>query len=365
MRCEIDRELLHEVLRNIQAVLPPRSSSQLAQNNARIEVRDNRLTLLVTDLDIFLETTLSLEQAGEDGIVVVNARKLAEIIGALETPRVSFYTKENNLHLETSVVRTVFTCANPADFPPPRQLPEGTSFEFPLATMHELYEACGFAVSKDETRPAISGINWEITKSEARMVGTDGHRLAFVARRGKYPCKFRAILPPKLFALLPKVGETVVISADPANVAMKVGGTLITCRQIEGPYPDYERVIPKGYPARAVFVRDTLIAVLRRAAVFAQPLGQPVAFEFRHKKLTIRSENRDLGRFEEATECDYNGEDLRIWFNVSFLIDALRRLESNKVLFELSTPMSAGVLKRAEPEPDTDRVYLMMPIRLD
>lgn len=365
MRCEIDRELLDEVLRNIQVVLPARSASPRATNNAKLEVTKDQLTLLATDYDIFLATQLPVDPGAEEGATVVNARKLAEMVAALEAPRISFYTRDNNLHLEAHKTRTALVCADPADFPKPKELPEGTAFEFPLATLHELHEACSFAVSKDEMRPAMTGINWEVTKNETRMVATDGHRLAFAARRGKYPCKFRAILPPKLFTLLPKDKETVSISADPTLVAMKAGNTLIHCRQIEGPYPDYERVIPKSYPARAVFGRDALVAALRRSAVFAHPVGRQVVFEFKGKSLTICAKTPEVGESEEDIECDYNGENLRIAFNVSLILDALRQLESDKVTFELSTPMSPGVLKKTEQEPDTERLYLIMPIRLD
>ncbi|MEO0074419.1 MAG: DNA polymerase III subunit beta, partial [candidate division WOR-3 bacterium] len=260
MRCEIDRVLLNETLSNILTVLPSRTPSPDATVDVKLVVKEHRLLLLATDGETFLEIRLPLEQAAEDGIAIVNARKLAELVNALETESVSFYTEGNNLRMDTRKTRTVLLCAAPADFPQLKELPEGTHFEFPLSTLHELYEACGFAVAKDELRQALTGINWEINNNETRMVSTDGSRLAFAARRGSYPCKLRAILPPKLFALLPRAGETISISADPTHLSFRTDNTFIFCPQIAGPYPDYERVLPKRYPARAVLVRDEFIA---------------------------------------------------------------------------------------------------------
>ncbi|MBM3315438.1 DNA polymerase III subunit beta, partial [candidate division WOR-3 bacterium] len=298
-------------------------------------------------------------------VVVVSARKLSEIVRELGVDRVTFYTKENSAFVEAGGVRATFMCVDPAEYPQPKPLPEGLVFEYPVSTLHELHDACGFAVSKDESRPAMTGVNWEVTKTETRMVGTDGHRLAFVSRKGKYAAKFRAVLPAKLFNLIPRGADTAQVCADPTNIGFKAGDTTVHCRLIEGPYPDYERVIPKGYPGRAVLGREGLTAVLRRAAVLAHPLGRLVTLEFRRKKLVVRAETPELGRSEEETDCEYNGEELRIGFNVGYMLEVLRRLGSEKVVFELSTPLSAGVVKPAENEPDMERVYLLMPIRLD
>ncbi|MEO0074405.1 MAG: DNA polymerase III subunit beta, partial [candidate division WOR-3 bacterium] len=98
---------------------------------------------------------------------------------------------------------------------------------------------------------------------------------------------------------------------------------------------------------------------------FAHPVGRQVVFNFKGRKLTLRAETPEVGWNEEDVDCDYNGGDLRIGFNVSFILDVVRRLGSEKVIFELSTPVSPGVLRPAEEDPDIQKVYLLMPIRLD
>jgi DNA polymerase-3 subunit beta len=106
-------------------------------------------------------------------------------------------------------------------------------------------------------------------------------------------------------------------------------------------------------------------AALRRAAVFAHPVGRLTALEFRKGKLRLTAETPELGRSEEELDCEYSGEPLRIGFNAGYLLEILRHVSSDKVVIELSSPLSAGLFKPSEPKPDAEDTYLLMPIRLD
>ncbi|MEO0080640.1 MAG: DNA polymerase III subunit beta, partial [candidate division WOR-3 bacterium] len=328
-------------------------------------VANGRLILAGTDLDTYVRKEFALEGKNEDGQAILPCRKLTEIVREIQGDRVTFYSKENNVHLEADNIRATFVRLDPAEYPEAPKLPEGVVFEFPLPTLFELFQSCSFAVSKEETRPAMTGINWEVSKTETRMVATDGHRLAFVSRKGKFAAKFKAIVTGKVLSALPQGEESVTVYADPTRIGFKFQDTLIITKVIEGPYPDYERVIPKAYPSRAVMNREDFMAVLRRAAVLAHPVGRLVTLEFKKNRLTVRAETPELGKSEEQTGCDYSGEELHIGFNVGYLLEMLRHMSSEKVALELSTPLSPGVLKPVEPKPDTEEVFLLMPIRLD
>jgi DNA polymerase-3 subunit beta len=239
------------------------------------------------------------------------------------------------------------------------------TMEFPLSTWFELFETVSFAASKDESRPAMTGVSWEVFKTETRMVGTDGHRLAFVGRKGKFTGKLKVIVSPKVSPLFPRGEEKFTVHLDPAKVGFVFQNATIITRQIEGPYPDYERVIPKGYPARALIEHDVFSAALRRAAVFAHPVGRLVALDFSKGKLGLKAETPDVGRSEEEVECKYSGEPVRIGFNASYMLEILRHLQSDKVAIELSNPLSSGLFKPVDEKPDTEQTFLLMPIRLD
>jgi DNA polymerase III subunit beta len=364
MRCEIDRGIFAELLAGVTNALPSKSAYPVL-NNITLDVNNGKLALAGTDLDTYVRRTFALEGQSEDGTVVVLGRKLAEIVREINAPTIKLSSKERSLSLEAGRVKASLVSLDPSEFPEVPKLPEGVTMEFPLSTWFELFETVSFAASKDESRPAMTGVNWEVSKTETRMVGTDGHRLAYICRKGKFAGKIKMIVSPKVFPLFPRGEEMFTVHMDPAKVGFVFQNATIITRQIEGPYPDYERVIPKGYPARALIEHEVFSAALRRAAVFAHPVGRLVALDFAKGKLGLKAETPDVGRSEEEVECGYTGEPVRIGFNASYMLEILRRLQSEKVAVELSNPLSAGLFKPVDDKPDTEQTFLLMPIRLD
>jgi DNA polymerase-3 subunit beta len=364
MRCEIDRGVFAELLAGVANAVPTKSTYPVLAN-VMFEVKDGVLALTATDTDTSVRRTFRLDGKSEDGTMIIPARKLSEIVREIAAESIKFSNKDMTFILEAGKTRAMFSSLDPSEFPEMPKVPEGVTMELPLATWTELLDMVSFAAGKDDTRPAMTGVNWEVSKTEVRMVATDGHRLAFVSRKGKFPNKMKAIVAPKAFALFPRGEEKFTVSADPSKLGFVFQNTTIVSRALEGPFPDYERVIPKGSPARAVIDHGAFSAALRRSAVFAHPVGRLVAFEFSKGRLALRAEAPELGREEEEIECDYSGESVRIGFNVSYLLEVMRHIASDKVVVELSGPLSAGLFKPGEEKADTEQVFLLMPIRLD
>lgn len=364
MRCEIDRAMLAEMLAGVVNAMPGKTTYPVLQN-ILLSITGGRLSLAGTDLDTYIRKDFTLEGASEDGTAIVPGRKLSDVVREAGENRVVISSRDTSVNIEAGRARASFSGLDPSEFPELPKMPEGTTFELQLASVLGLYDDVGFAVSKEESRPAMTGLNWEVTKTEMRMVATDGHRLAFVSRKGKYPAKAKMLVSPKILGFFPRGEERVQVNLDPARVGFVFQGTTIITRLIEGPYPDYERVIPKGYPSKAVIEHSLLASALRRAAVFAHPVGKLVAFEFKKGRLRLVAETPELGRSEEEMDCDFTGDPLRIGFNANYTLEVLRHLASEKLLVELSNPLSAGLLKPSENKPETEATYLLMPIRLD
>ncbi|MEO0086413.1 MAG: DNA polymerase III subunit beta, partial [candidate division WOR-3 bacterium] len=346
MRCEVERTGFAEMLVGVVNALPSKSAYPVL-HNLIIEVSGGRLAVSGTDLDTYVRRTMVLEGPSEDGRVMVPGRKLAEIVRETAAPTLTFTSKDLMLNMKAGSTRAVFNGLDPAEFPDVPSLPEGVTMEFPLADLLELFDATAFAASHDEGRPAMTGVNWEVNKTETRMVATDGHRLAMVTRRGKHSGKVKVIIATKVFSLFPRGEEKVIVHLDPSKVGFVFQNTTIITRVIEGPYPDYERVIPKDYPARAIVDHEVLSASLRRATVFAHPIGRLVAFRFNKDGLRLEAEAPDLGHSEEEVECEYQGEEIRIGFNVGLVLEILRHMLTDKVVIELSNPLAAGLFKPA------------------
>jgi DNA polymerase-3 subunit beta len=139
---------------------------------------------------------------------------------------------------------------------------------------------------------------------------------------------------------------------------------VMVTRMIEGPYPDYERVIPKENPYRALVNRDGLMAAVRRAVIISQKLGNPISLEFQNNSITVRAEDPDIGKSEEVLDCQYEGELLRIGFSGNLLLEILRHITTEDVQIEFSSAMTPVFLKPTEQKSGDEDLFLLMPIRL-
>jgi len=365
MRCQVDREVFAEILAAVAGAIPARTTYPVLQN-ILLEVTGGKFAVLATDADNTVRKEFALAGKSEDGQVLVPGRKLLETVRELGVADAEFRASERNLRIETARSRVLMTGLDPAEYPEVPKLPEGAPIELSIAAVLDLFDNAGFAASKDEARPAMTGINWEIGKTEMRMVATDGHRLSFVQTKARQAVSAKVLIPPKPFGLLPRGGDTVQFYADPARVGLVTEDTVIISRQIEGPYPDYNRVIPKDKKlSRAVVEREPLTAALRRAAVFAHPVGRLAAFSFSKGKLNLHAETPDVGSSDEDLAVEYEGKEMRIGFNASYVMEALRHISSAKVQLEVQGPLAAAVLRPVDEEGGIEKTYLLMPIRLD
>jgi len=365
MRFEIERGVLSEMLSAVVNLLPNRTTYTVLLN-VLVEVADGKLRLSGTDLDTFVRKETALEGKTEEGRVVLPGRKLAEICREMGGATMLLHSKEMTVHAESAGAKTRFSGLDPAEYPEMPKMPEGAALDFPIPGVLELLDAVSFAISRDESRPAMTGVNWEVSKTAMKMVATDGHRLGYVSRKGKFSSTFRQIVSARFLSLLPRSQETVSVRQDPGRIALSTADTLAIGRPIEGPYPDYDRVLPRSeHPYKAVLDHEPFSAALRRAAVFANPVGRLTSLAFSAGKVKIQAETSDVGSSEEELGCEYTGEPLKIGFNVGYVLEILRRIPGDKIVLELQNPNSAGIFKPHEKNPEMEMTYLVMPIRLD
>jgi DNA polymerase-3 subunit beta len=364
MICEVDRELFADCLQSVVNTIPARTTYPVLQN-ILLEVKGNHLIMAATDLDTYVrkEIPLAPETKPVAGKVIIPGRKLLEVTKELVEPLVKLSQTNANIKLTSGKSTYTFSGLDPAEYPEPQTMPTDFVVEFPLAVLEELFEATSFAASRDESRPAMTGVYWEIDPKETRMVATDGHRLAMIRKPGAFKARTRLIIPVKVFSLLAKGEENVKVNADSSKVGFEFADTTIISRLIQGPYPEYDRVIPKNHPNLLKGRKDQLAAALRRAAVFANPVAKPVTFDLKADSAQLSAETPELGQAQESLDATYKGAELKTAFNAAFLLEILRHVPGDEVNFELNTALAAGVVKPAVP--DSDRLYLLMPIRLD
>ncbi len=364
MQCVIEKELFEESLSGVVPVIMTKTAYPVLQN-VFLESDGEQLIVKATDLDSYVERRLPLAEKGKPGKVILSGKKLLEAVRELSADKLSLTLKDSRVYLEADGSTSIFSGLDPTEFPEVPGLPKDNELEFPLATFEEIFQATSFAISKDDSRPVMCGVYWTISSTETRMVATDSYRLAFAKKKGQFAGKLEAIIAPKVFAFFPKGVDKVTVSIDQAKIGMVFPNSTIITRLIEGPYPDYERIMPKDYPFRMQTKVANFTSALRRAAVFAHPIGRLVVLNLSTKESMIFAETQDLGQTTQLFDANYEGDELKIGFNADYLLEILRHIDSEEVVMEFLNPLAAGVIKPASSQSDIEKIYLLMPIRLE
>jgi|UniRef100_A0A7V3V0A1 DNA polymerase-3 subunit beta len=363
MRCALEREILVEALGTVVNVLPGKATYPVYQN-ILLEVEKGKLAITGADLDNTVRREIELTEEWEAGRVLVDGRRLTGLVQASTAKLISVKTTENRVVIAADRMKADFTQLAPEEFPTLPSLPTEIQLEFPLATLFDMFDTCSFAVSRDESRPIMTAVNWEVGKTESRMVATDSIRLAFVRRKVKSQNKVKLLVTPKAIELLPRGEEKVEVFADQKLVGFKLKDTTVISRMIEGQYPNYEQVIPKNLPAQAVINREQLISAMRRALIFTNPIAHSVSIEFAAKHIIIRAKS-EVGETEEELDCQFKGDNLTAGFNGMYLLDIINHIKTEELIFELSSPMTPVVIKPAVKQDDGEDLFIIMPVRLE
>lgn len=229
-----------------------------------------------------------------------------------------------------------------------------------------------FATAQDEIRPVMSGVYFDLTTDSLTIVATDGHKLVrnrmLTVKAEESPASF--ILPPKpaqlLKGVLARNGGDVVIRFTSRSAEIRFADGLLSCRLIEGRYPNYNSVIPAGNPNVLTIDRKSLMGALKRVLPFASESSQLVRFHLGAGTLEVSSEDIDFATSaKESITCDYNGTTMDIGFKGSTVYEILNNLSSDEVTIQLADPSRAGVIVPTEQPENEDILMLIMPMLLN
>src|SRR6266581_8795388 len=303
--------------------------------NVLIESLKNDIRVTATDLEVGVRGRVDGEVARE-GTITVNAKKLYEIIREVPDEQVQLKRLENEW-VEIKSGKSVFKIVgmDAREFPQFPKIDSKGLSTTPASTIREMIERTIFSVSTDETRYSLNGVFVEESEGgKIRMVSTDGHRLAFEERVvGSLGLTKGVILPRKglseLKKLLESGDEGVVSLGFKDNMGLVTKDKIeLFMRLIDGDFPDYTKVIPKGNPHIAKVEHDELLQALRRVSILSSERYKGIRMEFSDGKVSISANNPDLGEAVEEIEAEYKGKPISIGFNARYLLDVLTVLDS-------------------------------------
>lgn len=339
-----------------------------------LELEGSTLSLTAADSETRLVTSLEVNEADGNGKFAVNAKNLLDPLKELPDQPLTFEINSDNL--ETFIFfhngKYNFIGQNGEDYPQPKQLKEtAVSLTIEPQVLFSGINRTLFASADDELRPVMNGVYFDISTEDLTFVASDGHKLVrckTLSAKGAERASF--ILPKKpanlLRAILPKESETVEIKFDENNAYIKMSSYTMTCRFIEGRYPNYNSVIPQNNPNKVVLDRLSFLNALKRVSVFSNQASNLIRLQLSDKNIIVSAQDIDFSTAaEETIPCDYTGTPMSIGFKSSFLIDILNNIPSSDISLELSDPSRAGLIIPAENEENEDLLMLLMPMMLN
>lgn len=365
MEVELERDAFLKGLQMVQNIVEPRQTLPILAN-VLLEADGDAVQLTATDLAVGARVSVPAKVAAR-GSITLSARKLTEIVKELPAAALVLKVLENAwVQLRCGGVSYKLVGLAAEDFPAvvPTAAPVWVSLDGKV--LKEMLAQTAFAISHDESRYALNGVLFLIQAGRIRLVSTDGHRLALASRSlADGGGSGSGIVPRKAVQEVVRVlgvGEEVQVALVENQFILKMPNFLLIARLIEGQFPNYEQVIPKGHPCRLILSRSVLAAALRRVSVLSEERTKPVKLLLSPGALKLSAYNPELGEAEETLPlADYAGEEMSIGFNCRYLLDALGALDAEQVVVELKDGLSPGVLRSPEGE---EYFCVIMPMRI-
>ena len=364
MEVVLNRDAFLKGLQMVQNIVEPRQTLPILAN-VLLETDVEVVRVTATDLEVGARVAVPARVVGK-GAVTVSARKLAEIVKELPAADVSLRVHENAaVSLKCGTASYKLVGMPPDDFPPVVPAAQANWINLEAKTLREMLTATSFAISHDETRYALNGVLFSLAGKDARLVATDGHRLALATRAvGNVGPAVTGIVPRKAVIEIQRVlgaGEDVQMALTDNQFLLQMPNFVMTARLIEGQFPNYDAVIPKAHPGKLVIARQALSSALRRVAVMAEERNKPVKFVLAPTALTLSASSADLGEAEERLDVDYGGAEVTIGFNSKYLLDAIAPIEHDQIVIEFKDGLSPGVIRSVD---DEGYCCVIMPMRI-
>ncbi|MGB2148594.1 MAG: DNA polymerase III subunit beta [Cobetia amphilecti] len=367
MKFAISREALLRPLSLVAGVVERRQTLPVL-SNVLLEVSDQQLSLTGTDLEVELIGRVEPSRVDEPGSATVPARKLMDICKSLpEGSEIILALEEGRAILRSGRSRFTLSTLPVAEFPNIDDGQGDITVSLPRGTLKHLIDATSFAMAQQDVRYYLNGMLLELTSNLVRTVATDGHRLAVCEQAAdiSVPEAQKLIIPRKgileLTRLLDGSNELMTLTVSGTHVRAQTGDFTFTSKLVDGKFPDYERVVPRGGDKVIVAERAELRQVLSRTAILSNEKYRGVRLHLEENNLKVMANNPEQEEAEENIALDYQGAGLEIGFNVGYLIDVLGVLDADRVQLTLSDANSSALLE----EPGGgDARYVVMPMRL-
>jgi DNA polymerase-3 subunit beta len=340
-------------------------------SNFLFEAAGDKLSITATDLDLSLRTSCPA-RVKKEGSCTIPARKLYDYVKLLPDGDITIKLLENHwVNIRSGRSNTKMVGMARSNFPSLPVFPTTGMVKIPSLALRTMIGKTIFAISNEESRYTLNGALLVLKPESLVMVSTDGHRLAHIERQGgKYEIsgEMKTLVPKKamseLYSLLQSTdAEEIEFAKDESTLFFRIGGRLLTSRQLTGQFPNYEAVLPKDNDKSVTIRTDEFMQAILRVAQFADERSQAIKVKLEKDELRISSSSTETGESEDSIVTAYTGETVIIGFNSQYLIEFLKAAGTDDVRLEFKNAQSAGQLRPETGEEFRYR-YVVMPMRI-
>jgi len=366
MKVICNRGALHEALSIAGNVIAARTPKPVLQC-VKVTAADDKLTIAATDLEVavrYSDTMVNIEQPGE---VLLAADKLRDIVRESMDDTLSIELSGEQAHIRGQDSHFKIYTQPAAEFPPVPDFEGEPDLEVSSVHLKQLINQTLFAAAKESTRYAFNGVLVTAKGKKLTFVSTDGRRLAMASSDiagGKLPKEgLKAIIPAKAMQLVEKLltnpEESIGLQIRENRAIFHKSNATLTTNLVEGQFPPYEDVIPKDTDKKMTAATLDFASAVRRAALLTTEESKGVRLQFNKKGVLLTSRSPEAGEAEIKFPCKFEGSDMEIGFNPTFVTDALRVVDSDDITLELTSPNRPGLIKSG-----SNFLYVIMPVNL-
>ena len=364
------RDNLLKPLQVVSGIVERRHTLPILANLLMRKNKEN-ISFISTDIDIQITTITDFGVGTDDVSTTVGARKLLDILRAMPEGPVNLTMKDNRLVVQSGKSRFSLQTLTANEFPMMLENVQNVrTFNVSQKDFKQLISQVHFAMAQQDIRYYLNGMLVVLEGNKLIAVATDGHRLAYgqiildQAPSGADE-KLEVIVPRKTILecqhLLEDNDHPLKVSISPTQIKFEFNNIELLSKLVEGKFPDYQRVIPKGHKNSLVVPREIFQSALQRAAILTTDKFKGIRCSLKQNLLLVQSTNAEQEEAQEEIETSYSGDDLDIGFNVTYLLDVLSNVKNESIQINLGDSNSSALITI----PDNENFkYVVMPMRI-
>ncbi|MGH1426940.1 MAG: DNA polymerase III subunit beta [Arenicella sp.] len=367
MNIQISKETLLPALTHVCGIVEKRQTLPIL-GNVYIKTNNNQLTLIGSDLETEITTTLN-NIIAVDGETTVSARKLFDICRSLkDESMISITIEEKKMLLTSGRSRFSLQTLSAKEYPLLDTSENEFNFSIQQKDISALLNSTAYAMAQQDVRYFLNGLLLEVGQGVIKAVSTDGHRLAknqinHSELNGEVK---QSIVPRKAVQEISKFlnadsEDLIQIGINSSHISIKTDGYQFISKLIDGRYPEYQKVIPNNLDKNIILDKTLFGEILSRTAILSNEKFRGISIKFTAGSLIVTSRNPDHEEASDEMTIDYQGEDVEIGFNVNYLLDAVRGCSSETIQFEFKDSSSSGIIRESSAD---EKIALIMPMRI-